>query len=112
MKYVELGKTGMNVSVISFGGIPIQRKDADNTVQVVDVLEKAGVNYIDTAKAYSVSEEYLGNALKGRRDKFFLASKSMSRDYAGMKRDVEDSLAKLQTEYIDLYPGTGEDPEY
>lgn len=103
MKYVQLGNTGMNVSVISFGGIPIQRKDMDNTAKVVDILEAAGVNFIDTAKAYSVSEAYLGNALKGRRDKFFLASKSMSRDYEGMKKDIEDSLAKLQTDHMDLY---------
>ncbi|MBR6351262.1 MAG: aldo/keto reductase [Firmicutes bacterium] len=103
MKYVELGKTGMNVSVISFGGIPIQRNDMENTKLVVDVLEAKGVNYIDTAKAYSVSEAYLGNALKGRRDKFFLASKSMARDYEGMKKDIDDTLEKMQTEYVDLY---------
>ena len=52
---------------------------------------------------YTVSEEYLGNALKGRREKFYIATKSMSRDYESMKRDIEISLKNLQTDYIDLY---------
>lgn len=103
MKYTELGKTGLKPSVISFGGIPIQRDTKENAVELIDVLEKAGVNYLDTAKAYGSSEEYIGNALRGRREKFYLASKAMPRDYAGMKRDIEDSLAKFQTDYIDLY---------
>ena len=55
MKYVELGKTGLNCAVVSFGGIPIQRSDAANTVAVVDALEKHGMNYIDTARGYTVS---------------------------------------------------------
>ena len=68
MKYVELGKTGLKCAEISFGGIPIQRSDAANTMAVVDALEKHGMNYIDTARGYTVSEEYLGAALKGRRE--------------------------------------------
>ena len=103
MEYIALGNTGLRAAVISFGGIPIQRSDADNTRAVVDKLEEYGVNYIDTARGYTVSEEYLGLALEGRRDKFILATKSMSRDYEGMKRDVETSLANLRTDYIDLY---------
>lgn len=103
MKYVELGKTGLKCAVISFGGIPIQRSDAANTAAVVDALEKYGMNYIDTARGYTVSEEYLGAALEGRREKFVLATKSMSRDYEGMKRDVDISLKNLKTDYIDVY---------
>ena len=80
MKYVTLGRTGLNVSRLSFGGIPIQRADAENTRAVVDKLVEYGINYIDTARGYTVSEEYLGAALEGRRDKFILATKSMSRD--------------------------------
>ena len=80
MKYTTLGRTGLKMAVISFGGIPIQRSDAANTMAVVDRLEKHGINYIDTARGYTVSEEYLGRALKGRRDKFILATKSMARD--------------------------------
>ncbi|MCI9402402.1 MAG: aldo/keto reductase [Oscillospiraceae bacterium] len=103
MKYVELGKTGLKCAAVSFGGIPIQRSDAANTLAVVDALEKHGMNYIDTARGYTVSEEYLGAALKGRRDKFILATKSMVRDYEGMKKEVETSLHNLQTDYIDVY---------
>lgn len=103
MKYVALGKTGLNCAQVSFGGIPIQRSDAANTTSVVDALEKYGMNYIDTARGYTVSEEYLGAALKGRREKFILATKSMSRGYETMKADVETSLRNLQTDYIDVY---------
>ena len=73
------------------------------TMAVVDALEKYGMNYIDTARGYTVSEEYLGAALKGRREKFILATKSMSRGYEAMKADVETSLRNLQTDYIDVY---------
>ncbi len=103
MKYVELGKTGLMCAQVSFGAIAIQRNDVANAVAVVDALEKHGMNYMDTARAYTVSEEYLGTALAGRRDKFILATKSMSRDYEGMKRDVDISLHNLGTDYIDLY---------
>ena len=102
-KYVSLGKTGLKCAAVSFGGIPIQRADAANTVAVVDALEKHGMNYIDTARGYTVSEEYLGAALEGRRDKFLLATKSMSRDYENMKKDIETSLHNLRTDHIDLY---------
>ena len=68
MNMVTLGNTGLKVSAISFGGIPIQRSDAANTMAVVDKLEEYGINYIDTARGYTVSEEYLGAALEGRRD--------------------------------------------
>ena len=103
MNYVTLGKTGLKAAVISFGGIPIQRADAANTAAVVDKLEEYGINYIDTARGYTVSEEYLGAALEGRRDKFILATKSMVRDKEGMAKDVETSLKNLRTDYIDIY---------
>jgi len=103
MKYTELGKTGLKCAEVSFGGIPIQRDDAANTMAVVDALEKYNMNFIDTARGYTVSEEYLGAALAGRREKFLLATKSMARDYEGMKKDIETSLKNLQTDYIELY---------
>ena len=100
MKYVTLGRTGLKVSVVSFGGIPIQRADAANTKAVVDRMEAHGINYIDTARGYTVSEEYLGAALEGRRDKFILATKSMARDKESMARDIETSLSNLRTGHI------------
>ena len=103
MKYVTLGRTGLRCAAVSFGGIPIQRADAANTAAVVDALEKHGMNYIDTARAYTVSEEYLGAALEGRRDRFILASKSMARSRDGMARDIDTSLKNLRTDHIEVY---------
>lgn len=99
----HLGKTNMEIKRVGFGGIPIQRITQEDTNIVIDELEKNGVNFIDTARGYTTSEKYIGNALKGRRDKFFIATKSMSRDYDSMKKDIEISLNNLQTDYIDLY---------
>lgn len=99
----KFGNTGMEIKRVGFGGIPIQRISQEDTNKVIDELEKCGVNFIDTARGYTISEEYLGNALKGRREKFYIATKSMSRDYESMKKDIEISLKNLQTDYIDLY---------
>ena len=98
-----LGKTGLNISLLGLGGIPIQRVDAAITRTLIEKLVDEGINYIDTARAYSVSEEYLGEALEGLRDKFILATKSMARDKSNMAKDIETSLRNLKTEYIDLY---------
>lgn len=99
-----LGKTNLEVSVIGFGGIPIQRIDKDNAVKLIKELNKQGINFIDTARGYTVSEELIGCGLeKVGRDKFILATKSMSRDYQGMKNDIEISLRNLKTECIDIY---------
>ena len=103
MEYIRLGKTGLSISRIGFGGIPIQRTDVEGTRKVIDACIETGINYIDTARGYTVSEEYLGEVLEGRRDRFILATKTMARDYAGMKADIEKSLANLRTNYIDLY---------
>lgn len=103
MEYRVLGKTGLRVSRMGFGGIPIQRIDAEGTKALMEKLAEAGVNYIDTARGYTVSEEYLGYGLKGIRDKFILATKSMGRTKEAMAADIERSLKNLRTDYIDLY---------
>ena len=103
MEYRMLGKTGLKISRMGFGGIPIQRIDAEGTKVMMQQLVEAGVNYIDTARGYTVSEEYLGYALEGIRDKFVLATKSMSRTREAMAKDIEISLKNLRTDYIDLY---------
>ena len=103
MKYKTLGKTGLNVSQMGFGGIPIQRIDAAGTRKLMEQMVEAGINYIDTARGYTVSESFLGEALVGIRDKFVLATKSMSRTKETMAADIEISLNNLKTEYIDLY---------
>lgn len=103
MEYRVLGKTGLEISRLGFGGIPIQKTDAEATKALVRDLINAGVNYIDTARGYTVSEEYLGYALEGVRDKFVLATKSMARTKEAMEKDVDISLKNLRTDYIDIY---------
>lgn len=103
MEYRVLGKTGLKISHMGLGGIPIQRIDAEGTRALLRQMMEAGVNYIDTARGYSVSEEYLGYALEGVRDHFILATKSMSRDKEGMARDIDISLNNLRTDHIELY---------
>lgn len=103
MEYVTLGKTGLRISRVGFGGIPIQRITEEECTALFDAVADAGINYIDTARAYTVSEQYLGKALKGRRDRFILATKSMARTREAMAADIETSLKNLQTDYIDLY---------
>ena len=103
MQYRILGKSGLQISRLGFGGIPIQKTNAQQTKKLMQALLDAGVNYIDTARGYTVSEEYLGEALEGIREHFVLATKSMSRDYAGMAKDIDISLKNLRTDYIDLY---------
>ena len=103
MEYRILGKTGLEISRLGFGGIPIQKIDAEGTKALIGELVDAGVNYIDTARGYTVSEEYLGYALEGVRDKFVLATKSMARTKEAMEKDIGVSLGNLRTDYIDLY---------
>ena len=103
MNYNTLGKTGLSVSAMGFGGIPIQRIDAEGTKALIHRLVDCGVNYIDTARGYTVSEEYLGYALEGIRDRFVLATKSMARTKEAMAKDIDISLGNLRTNYIDLY---------
>ena len=103
MDYRILGKTGLKVSSMGFGGIPIQRIDAAGTRVLMEKMVENGINYIDTARTYGNSEIYLGQALEGIRDKFILATKCMSRDKESMAKDIDISLANLCTDYIDLY---------
>ena len=103
MEYRILGRTGLKVSRMGFGGIPIQRIDAKGTRALMLRLRDEGINYIDTARGYTVSESYLGEALEGIRGDFILATKSMSRIKEAMAKDIDISLGNLRTDYIDLY---------
>ena len=104
MDYITLGKTGLRVSRMGFGGIPIQKVDASVTHALMERLAQRGVNYIDTARGYTVSEQFLGEALEGGlREKFVIATKSMARTKEAMARDIDISLKNLRTDYIDLY---------
>ena len=103
MEYRILGKTGLNISRLGLGGIPIQKIDTKGTKALLRKLMSEGVNFIDTARGYTVSEEYLGFGLDGVREHFVLATKSMARTKGAMANDIATSLEKLCTDYIDLY---------
>lgn len=103
MKYQALGKTGLNVSVIGFGGIPIQRIGQEAVTSLLNRAREAGINFIDSARGYTVSEQMIGTALLGRRDQWILSTKSMARDKIAMQNDIATSLRNFQTDRIDLY---------
>ena len=103
MDYALLGNTGLLISKMGFGGIPIQRTDEAGAVKLMDTIIEAGINYIDTARAYTNSEALIGQALIGRRDRFVIATKSMARTRGEMAADIEKSLSDLRTDYIDIY---------
>lgn len=103
MEYTTLGRTGLLVSRMGFGGIPIQRIDKEGARRLMDRLAQEGVNFIDTARGYTVSEEYLGWGLEGIRDQFILGTKSMARTREAMASDIKISLSNLRTDHIELY---------
>jgi uncharacterized protein len=102
-----LGRTGHEVSLFSLGGQATLEQPGreDDAVAIINRALDLGVNYIDTANQYGrgVSEQYIGAVLKHRRKEVFLATKSHDHTYDGTMRLVEQSLGRLQTDYIDLY---------
>lgn len=103
MKYLELGKTGLLISRMGFGGIPIQQCTQEEVTQLIKHLHEKKVNFIDSARGYTISEERIGEALTGIRDDFVLATKSMARSKADMERDIDISLHNFKTDRIELY---------
>lgn len=103
MQYVELGQTGLRVSRLGVGGIPLQRGTPQAAVELLRAAHAAGVNYIDTARAYTVSEAWIGAALAelGVRDDFVLATKCRALTAADMERELAASLRDLQTACIE-----------
>lgn len=99
-----LGKTNFLVSSVGFGGIPIQRLNKDQAVELVEEAHRQGINFIDTARGYVESESLLGHALSiVGRDKFILATKSMKRDYRGLVDEFNTSLENLRVGHVDLF---------
>ncbi|PKN70265.1 MAG: aldo/keto reductase [Deltaproteobacteria bacterium HGW-Deltaproteobacteria-12] len=103
MRYVIFGKTGLTVSELGFGGIPLIRLNSDLAREVLRRAYEKGVTLYDTANMYLDSEEKIGAAFSGMREKVVIASKSIRRDAAGMAKHIETSLRRLKTDYIDLY---------
>ncbi|MHB1044121.1 MAG: aldo/keto reductase, partial [Eubacteriales bacterium] len=102
MKYRVLGKTGLKVSVIGFGGIPVQRVGAGEAGAIVGRALDLGINFFDTARGYTDSEVKLGGILKARRKEAFIATKSLARTAEGMAADIKKSLETIGVDYIDL----------
>lgn len=103
MKEKILGKTGIRVRVLGFGGIPIQRVSEDEAIRVVRRCYDLGINYFDTARAYTVSEERIGKALEDFRDDVVIATKSGRRTKNEVLQELETSLKNLRTKWIDIY---------
>ena len=103
MTYQRFGKTEMQVSHLGLGAIKFGSLSQEEATNLIQIAHEGGINYIDTARGYTVSEEYIGYGLEGLRDKFVLATKSMSRTKEAMASDIETSLRNLRTDYIDLY---------
>ncbi len=103
----KLGKTGFNVGLFSLGGqSTIETPDKlEESLEIINRALDLGVNYIDTAAAYGrgISEKYIGEVMKERRDEVFLATKSHDRSYDGTMKMFEESLKNLQTDHVDLY---------
>jgi predicted aldo/keto reductase-like oxidoreductase len=103
LKEIVLGRTGLKVKSMGFGGIPIQRVSEKEAIRVVRKCFELGINYFDTARGYTTSEERIGKALEDMRDKVFLATKSHQRNAQGIRDELETSLRHLKTDHIDVY---------
>lgn len=98
-----LGKTGVQLSIIGFGGILVRNMDQAMANDLVARAYNQGINYYDIAPSYGNAQHQLGPALKPYRNKCFLACKTLERSRAGAERELHESLKILETDYFDLY---------
>ena len=103
MEKIRLGRTEMMVSKLGFGSIPIQRVSEDEAVAVVRRCLKLGITFIDTANGYTTSEERIGKAISGQRERVIIATKTYAVTPKEVESDLKLSLKRLGTEFIDLY---------
>ncbi|QDW74057.1 aldo/keto reductase [Lachnospiraceae bacterium KGMB03038] len=103
MDKVILGKTGIEVNKNGFGALPIQRISKKDAVYLLQKAFYHGINYFDTARAYSDSEEKLGAAFAYIRERIIISTKTAASDAEGFWKDLEESLRTLGTDYIDIY---------
>ena len=103
-KTIRLGKSGLEVTRIGFGGIPIQRLSEQQAIKVLRRALEGGFNWIDTANDYGNSEERIGKAIKKYpRSDVLVFTKGMGRDPKALREQIELSFERLQTDYVDLY---------
>ena len=103
MVQVTLGRTGLAVNKNGFGALPIQRTSRNEAAYLLQKALDGGIDFFDTARVYTDSEEKIGYALSARRKQFILATKTMSTDVDGFWNDLHTSLKKLNTGCIDIY---------
>ncbi len=103
MARIHLGSTGIGVEQNGFGALPIQRVSRQEAVHLLRKAFDGGMNFFDTARGYTDSEEKLGAAFAGMRDRVVIATKTGARDAATFREHLETSLRLLGTDYIDLY---------
>ena len=103
MEYIRLGRTGLSVSRTSFGALPIQRIPEAESTALLRTAYEAGVNFYDTANAYTDSEYKMGRALGDVRSHIIIATKTAPAALDVMQQHLEQSLKMLQTDYIDIY---------
>jgi aryl-alcohol dehydrogenase-like predicted oxidoreductase len=105
MQYRELGRTGRRLSVIGFGGILVVGEAQAEADRLVESAVERGITYFDVAPSYGdgEAEQKLGPALEPFRKDVFLACKTMRRDAAGAREELERSLRRMRTDHFDLY---------
>ena len=103
MKKIVLGKTGITTYQNAFGALPIQRISTEEAVKLLQRAYDGGMRFFDTARAYSDSEEKMGIAFSGMRDKIFIASKTTAKTPDQFWKDLNTTLTNLKTDYLDIY---------
>lgn len=103
MREITLGSTGITTVQNAFGALPIQRVDMETAVQILRRAYEGGMRFFDTARAYTDSEEKLGEAFAGMRDKIIIASKTMAKTPEEFWQQLDTTLHNLRTDYIDIY---------
>lgn len=103
MRNITLGSTGITVPQNAFGALPIQRVSTDYAAMLLRKAYDGGMRFFDTARAYSDSEEKVGIAFEGMRDKVFISTKTGATTKEEFWKDLETSLKNLKTDYIDIY---------
>ncbi len=103
MDRMKLGKTNLEVNKNGFGALPIQRRNMEDSIEILRTAYDAGIDFYDTAHFYTDSEEKIGNALGDVREDIYLASKSGAETVEEFWSDLETSLKSMKTDYLDLY---------
>ena len=103
MAKVTLGSTGITVEQNAFGALPVQRDNMETAVKILRKAYDGGMRFFDTARAYTDSEEKIGEALSDVRGKIYIASKTHAKTPKEFWADLETTLHNLRTDYLDIY---------